>query len=71
LVLSVIFSTCCKKQVKFEKEKAALIAAIKEEKKGYSEKNLEMIKMNVVTDSSYTFIYSDVGGNCAEYYNTN
>ena len=53
------------------KEKAAIIAVIKEEKKGHAEKNMEMIKMNVVTDSSYTFIYSDVGGNFTEHCNTN
>ena len=63
LAMSIIFSAFSKKKVNFEKEKAAILATIEDEKKGYAEKNMEMMKMNVVDDATYTWVYADANGN--------
>lgn len=59
LAIFVFTGIYSQNKANFEKEKAAIIATIKEEKKGYAELDMEMMKKNIVTDSSYTFIYAD------------
>jgi len=51
------------KKINFEKEKAAILATIEAEKKGYSEKNIELMKKNVVDDKTYIWIYADANKN--------
>lgn len=51
------------KKIDFEKEKVAILATVEAEKKGFADKNIELMKMNVVDNPSYVWTYADANGN--------
>jgi len=63
LAIFVFTGIYSQNKANFEKEKAAILATIEAEKKGYSDKNMELMKMNVVDNPTYTWIYADANGN--------
>ncbi|NQU53752.1 MAG: hypothetical protein HQ522_14575 [Bacteroidetes bacterium] len=63
LAIFIITGIYGQKKINFEKEKAAILATVEAEKKGYEDKNMELMKMNVVNDPTYIWIYADANGN--------
>ncbi|MDX1284065.1 MAG: hypothetical protein R3182_03590 [Draconibacterium sp.] len=62
MAICILFSAFGKKKVNFEKEKAAILTTIEEEKRGYAEKNMPKMKLHVVDDPTYSWLYADANG---------
>lgn len=59
--LTILFLTgaCSQKTIDFESEKEAIFQTYKAEKEGFKTKNMDLMKQNIVTDTSYIFIHCE------------
>jgi hypothetical protein len=61
MAILFICGACSQNTVDFESEKAAIFETFKAEKEGFKTNDIDLMKQNIVTDSSYIFIRVETG----------